>query len=1052
MAVMFHLKSRIVRRLLSVVMICALLPNGAAWGLNQPPLSRIPVPVPRSNAELAQAKFSGPNGLASFVKDVPAAVALGKALFWDMQAGSDGSTACATCHYGAGADPITDSNLFPTRVSRSTNQINPGPDTVFGNSSTVIKTFATTVAGLTVPQTLRALGNPRLKPNYTLNSFDFPLFRPFPVDARLVIDPLTGFTADSINFVLDSNDVVGSQGIRLVDFLAINNTPQDSGTALADQVFHTGSSPNANPINNVRQVTRRNSPSVINAVFNYANFWDGRANNIFNGETPFGPLDPHAGIWIDDGSALVKQKIAIPDSSLASQAVEPPLSPVQMSFKGRTFPELGRKLLSLSSPPLGQQLVHPNDSVLGPLSRATLQSGGIVTGNRGLTSDYGHMIQAAFPDSLWNSSRRVILATKFSPAGEEFSQIEANFALFWGLAIQLYEATLVSDQTRFDRYQSGNLNALSPDSLVTPNAPSAVRGFALFDSKCALCHSGSEFTSAAVGSNASFCFPPDCNRPLFSNNTTHRLIQQDLNPETFTVSLIDAGFYNTGVRSTIEDIGRGAVAPSGLPLSFTRLAELRAQGQLPFATPILTGVSLSTPVHVDGAFKTPGLRNVELTAPYFHNGNAFSLEEVVEFYTRGGDFPNNPELGAFMQPVRNLNGSPGKQADLVEFLKALTDERVRNESAPFDHPELIIPDGVDALGSDILLTLAATGGAPAVVPPALVLLSPTFPVSPSTLTSLLLSGTVDALATVEAQVNALPTSFAAVSGTTWSLNLTGLPVGNNTITVTATTPTGGSEIITFPVTVLPVAVINGVPAGGRTTQNTAVLTISGAGVVSYQYSLDNGPFSQETVKATQIVLNSLSDGAHTVAVLGRDVAGNQQPLGAPTTATWTVKVTPPVLTMNTVSSPTGSSTQTISGTVELGSIPSISVTTNATVGPVITIPGSGISNWSCTLTGLASGVNTVTVTAFDFVFNVTTVTGAITRVLPDGNFKGSGVVNISDALKALRIAVGLIEPTAIDLLHGDVAPLVNGLPTQNGQVDIADALLILRKVVGLVTF
>ena len=61
--------------------------------------------------------------------------------------------------------------------------------------------------------------------------------------------------------------------------------------------------------------------------------------------------------------------------------------------------------------------------------------------------------------------------------------MEANFALFWGLAIQFYEATLVSDQTPFDRYQAGNQNALSPDSLLAPNAPSAVRGFAIFDSQ-----------------------------------------------------------------------------------------------------------------------------------------------------------------------------------------------------------------------------------------------------------------------------------------------------------------------------------------------------------------------------------------------------------------------------------------------------------------------------------------------------------------------------------------------------------------------------------------
>ena len=353
MAVVFYLKGRIIRQLLSVTLFSLFLLSGPAWGLNQPPLNRIPVPVPRTNAELGQAQYGGPNGLAAFIKDVPAAITLGKSLFWDMQAGSDGSTACATCHYGAGADPFSDPGLPPTRVTRSTNQVSPGPDTVFGNTSTVVKTFATTVAGLTVPQTVRALGNPRLKPNYTLNPFDFPLFRPFPVDARLAIDPLTGFTTDAVNFVLDTNDVVGSQGIRLADFLAVNNTALDIGTPLADQVFHTGSSPNASPLNNVRQVTGRNAPSVINAVFNYANSWDGSANNAFNGENPFGPLDQNTGIWIDDGTALVKQRIAIPNSSLASQAVGPPVNHMMMSFKGRTFPELGKKMLSLTTPPLG---------------------------------------------------------------------------------------------------------------------------------------------------------------------------------------------------------------------------------------------------------------------------------------------------------------------------------------------------------------------------------------------------------------------------------------------------------------------------------------------------------------------------------------------------------------------------------------------------------------------------------------------------------------------------------------------------------------------------
>jgi len=1050
MGLLLRLKSKAVRRFLSVIMIFAMLPSHTAFGGNQPPLSRIPVPVPRSNTELAQPIYGGPNGLAAFVKDVPAAIALGKALFWDMQAGSDGTQACASCHYGAGADPVSSFKL-----TRDKSQVNPGPDAGFGNTTTTIKSFFTDpLTNATLPLTVNAVGNPRLKPNYTLQFFDFPLFRPFPSDARLVNDPLTGFTTDAVSFLIDTNDVVGSQGIRMADFLAVNNNPQDSGTPLADQIFHTGVSPNTTPNTNLRQVTKRNTPSVINAVFNFANNWDGSANNIFNGETPYGPLDQSAGIWIDDGTALVKQQIAIPNSSLASQAVGAPLSDVMMSYKGRTFPELGRKLLTLTTPPLGQQLVHPNDSVLGPLSRATLQLDGTVSGNRGINTNYSQMIQAAFPDRLWNSSNKIALPTKAIPTGEDFSQMEANFSLFWGLAIQLYEATLVSDQTPFDRYQAGNLNALSPDQLNAPNVPSAVRGLGLFDSKCAVCHSGAELTSAVVGSSTAtaLCTIVECNFPVFTNNTTHRLIQQDVNPDTFTVSLVDKGYLNTGVRATADDIGRGGTSPSGFPLSFIRLANLRAQDQLPFATPIITGQQSTLPVHVDGAFKTPGLRNVELTAPYFHNGNSYSLAEVVEFYTRGGNFPNNTQLSAAMQPIRNLRNQPDKQADLVEFLKALTDERVRNETAPFDHPELVIPNGADLQGNDILLTLAPTGGAPEPVAPALVLTTPALPVTPTSLTSMLFSGTVDASASVEVRVNALSPLVAPVNGTTWSLNLIGLPVGNNTITITAVTPTGGTETLTVPLTILPVATINGVPPGGRTKLTNAFLTITGAGVVSYQYSLDGAPFSADIPKATQIVLTNLPDGIHTISVLGRDAAGNQQLANAPTTATWAVKATPPLLTLNALNSPTGNSSQTISGTVELGSFPSVSASAGAVVGPVTTVPISGISTWSADISGVAAGTTTVTVIAFDSVFNSSTVTGSITRILPDGNFKGTGTVDISDALKALRIAVDLDQPTLLDMLHGDVAPLVGGKPAPDNRIDISDALLILRKVVGLVTF
>lgn len=67
-------------------------------------------------------------------------------------------------------------------------------------------------------------------------------------------------------------------------------------------------------------------------------------------------------------------------------------------------------------------------------------------------------------------------------------------------------------------------------------------------------------------------------------------------------------------------------------------------------------------------FKTPTLRNVELTAPYMHDGSVATLKEVVEFYNKGGA-PDDPKLDKKMKP---LNLTEEEVGFLVEFLKAMT--------------------------------------------------------------------------------------------------------------------------------------------------------------------------------------------------------------------------------------------------------------------------------------------------------------------------------------------------------------------------------------------
>ncbi|MBS1872583.1 MAG: c-type cytochrome [Acidobacteria bacterium] len=71
-----------------------------------------------------------------------------------------------------------------------------------------------------------------------------------------------------------------------------------------------------------------------------------------------------------------------------------------------------------------------------------------------------------------------------------------------------------------------------------------------------------------------------------------------------------------------------------------------------------------------GAFRTPSLRNIALTAPYMHDGSLKSLKEVVDFYVGGGNA--NPHRDPLLKPLTFLTGA--QRADLVAFLKSLTGE------------------------------------------------------------------------------------------------------------------------------------------------------------------------------------------------------------------------------------------------------------------------------------------------------------------------------------------------------------------------------------------
>ena len=582
----------------------------------QPAVAQVPpVDAPLPLTPLGSVAVPMPADLDVYIKDRAAAIKLGKALFWEQQAGSDG-TACASCHYQAGAD------------GRDRNQVAMGPDAKFDNGHAV---------------------NFQLKLD---THFPFTKFQ----DSQNNASPK----------IRSSNDIVGSQGVFKSDFLGLSVGALGVGTVGAFDAGAVRPDATFNRLNiNTRQVTGRNAPSVINAVFNHRNFWDGRAHNEFNGVNPFGDSDVNARVYETDpvtGEAVSTQ-VRILDASLASQAVGPLNNSVEMAHAGRNMAQVGKKLRGLK--PLALQKVAADDSVLGPDAEPT----------KGLTTSYDAMIRAAIQDKWWNGTNKFTVNADgrvVASANGEYSHMEGNFSLIFGLAVMMYEATLVSDQTPYDNYLAGNPTALSA---------SAIRGISVLETQgCTNCHAGATLTNAA--------------KPVLEIDAALQGLRifTEVMPMADTLpSAYDIGYYNIGVRPTAEDIGIGANDPFGNPLSFSRgvqngfiIDRNRPAGQ---------EITATTRLAINGAFKTPGLRNVALTGPYMHTGGYATLSQVINLYHRNGDFGRENFID--LSPDVALAGGMTvfQKRDLLQLMLEMTDPRVEKMSAPFDHPELTVPDG-----------------------------------------------------------------------------------------------------------------------------------------------------------------------------------------------------------------------------------------------------------------------------------------------------------------------------------------------------------------------
>ena len=640
-------------------------------------------------------------GVDEFIVDPDLAVVLGKAFFWEMYTGNNGQ-ACASCHFHAGTDRRIQNTLHPG-----------GKDEAFFEGET-----AAVEHPLLVFDPMRS-GNAG-GPNYILGEDDFPFHdKADPADRD---SPIT----------FDTDEVVGSQGVLNAEFHSlaldgrtrIGEDPEDDVDCepVADDLFSVGGPADLHA--RVRRVTPRNTPTVINAALNHRNFWDGRASHVFNGVDKVGRRGGDAQVWkaAEPHVAPVRVTVRVENSSLASQAVAPPLSASEMSCGAndvnRTFAHIGRKLLP--RPALENQRVHPEDSVLG----AFRDSDGL-----GLTVTYTQLVQETFDPAWWEApgwttcgprTVRAALPPGDNQDGQEcFDMMEANFSLFWGLAVQAYERTLLSGQTRFDVFVR-EVRATGASEALTP---AELRGLHLFvtDGKCIECHLGAALTSASVARV----------QAVGVIRRAATALSGSLGP-----ALLDEGFFNIGVQNR-GDLGLGrraepGVHPDGPPLSFAAQyaegiadrdfagdgadvtggmnllpdpcgfeeplteTDLRGAGiaRCPedaaalnpeFGRDDLTGLRVA----VNGAFKVPTLRNIEFTGPYMHNGGMSTLEQVMEFYNRGGDFVS-PELADSIEP---LDFTDEQLADLVAFLRTLADDRVLARRAPFDHPELFVAHG-----------------------------------------------------------------------------------------------------------------------------------------------------------------------------------------------------------------------------------------------------------------------------------------------------------------------------------------------------------------------
>jgi cytochrome c peroxidase len=195
-------------------------------------------------------------------------------------------------------------------------------------------------------------------------------------------------------------------------------------------------------------------------------------------------------------------------------------------------------------------------------------------------------------------------------------------------AIAAFERTQLSGNSPFDRFMAGDQSAISD---------AAKRGWTLFNGKarCISCHAFNQSS------------------PFFSDFKFHNIGVAAKDQNFPALARRARQLLSADPKRTEQMLDELALSPG-----FSELGRYLVTKQ---------------PKDI-GAFKTSMLRDIELTAPYMHNGSEKTLLDVVKFYDKGGE--PNPNLDGGMRPLKL---SDNEMNDLVELMKTLTSDETRRQ-------------------------------------------------------------------------------------------------------------------------------------------------------------------------------------------------------------------------------------------------------------------------------------------------------------------------------------------------------------------------------------